>query len=736
MEQKRPAINRPRRGPMGGPHGPGAIHGEKAKDFSGTMKKLIRYMKRNVPAILAAFVLAIASVVLTLNVPNILGEATDELVIGVTKMTVYDQIHKMQDSMKELGAVISKIPAEELSPLLADSSTTLRTLADNGYVSEELLEDLGEELAGTKLSALMQSLSAGTAESGASYQTLGELVAAMEKTSPEAGKLVEKIPEKYRENILQISLDTRPSVDLAAIGRIILILIGMIGGAALLMYLQGFIMAGVAQRLSYRFRRDIDQKINRLPLKFFDTTTHGEVMSFITNDVDTISTTLNQSLSQILTSAVTLVGVLIMMLRISWILTLASLVILPLAMLFISLVVKRSQKHFMRQQEYLGHVNGHIEEMYAGHTVVQLYNGEEKSMRQFKQFNDELYSSAWRSHFLSGLMQPVMGFIGNLGFVIVCVLGGFLTVQGMITIGNIQAFVQYLRQFNQPISQMATIMNTLQSTAAAAERVFGFLEEEEEKETGEALPEHVKGDVTFENVRFGYTEDKVIIHSFSAQIKAGQRVAIVGPTGAGKTTIVKLLMRFYELNSGKITIDGVDIRTYLREGLRSEVGMVLQDTWLFNGTIMENIRYGRLDATDEEVYAAAKMACADHFIRTLPGGYSFVINEEAGNVSQGQKQLLTIARAILADPALLILDEATSSVDTRTELLIQKAMERLMQNRTSFIIAHRLSTIRDADLILVLKDGDIVEQGNHQELLEKDGFYAALYNSQFERSAG
>ena len=733
MEQKRPALNRPRRGPMGGPHGPGAFAGEKAKDFSGAMKKLIRYMKRNVPAILTAFLLAIVSVILTLNVPNILGEATDELIIGVTRMTVYDQIHKIQDSMEELGAAIAKIPPEELGPLMADDSTTIKKLADRGYVSQELLDALGEELAGTRLSALMQSGSAGGA---ASYQTIGELVAAMEKASPEAGKLVEKIPEKYREDILQTSLETRPTVDLAAIGRIILILGGIIGCAALLMYFQGFIMAGVAQRLSYRFRRDIDQKINRLPLKFFDTTTHGEVMSLITNDVDTISTTLNQSLSQILTSAVTLVGVLVMMLRISWILTLASLVILPLAMLFISLVVKRSQKHFMRQQEYLGHVNGHIEEMYAGHTVVQLYNGEEKSMQQFGKFNDELYSSAWRSQFLSGLMQPVMGFIGNLGFVMVCVLGGFLTVQGMITIGNIQAFVQYLRQFNQPIAQMATIMNTLQSTAAAAERVFGFLEETEEQETGEALPEHVKGDVSFEHVKFGYTSDKVIIHDFSADVKAGQRVAIVGPTGAGKTTIVKLLMRFYETNSGKITIDGVDIKSYLREGLRSEVGMVLQDTWLFNGTIMENIRYGRLDATDEEVYAAAKMACADHFIRTLPGGYGFVINEEAGNVSQGQKQLLTIARAILADPALLILDEATSSVDTRTELLIQKAMERLMQNRTSFIIAHRLSTIRDADLILVLKDGDIVEQGTHQALLAEDGFYAALYNSQFERNAG
>ncbi len=681
MEERRPPMNPPRRpggpmgpmrGPMGGPpRGPRGMHGgEKPKDFIGTMKKLLRYVKRNVPIILVAFLLSMASVLLTLNVPNTLGDATDELMVGVTKITIYHQI-------------------------------------------EKLLPE------GTSLPA----------------QTLGEYAETMTQTIPEAAALIEKIPEQYRDDVLQMPLNTRPAIDLAAIGKLLLFLIGMIGGSALLMYLQGFIMAGIAQRLSYRFRNDINRKINRLPLKFFDGTTHGEVMSFITNDVDTISSTLNQSLAQILTSLVTLVGVMIMMLRISWILTLAGLLVVPLSMLMISLIVKRSQKHFKRQQAYIGHVNGHIEEMYAGHMVVQLYNGEQKSREEFKRLNDELYSSAWRSHFLSGLMHPVMGFIGNLNYVIVCVLGGFLTVQGMITVGNIQAFVQYLRQFNQPITQMASIMNTLQSTVAAAERVFGFLEEAEEEETGSALPAQVKGDVSFEHLRFGYSPDKIVIHDFTAQVKAGQRVAIVGPTGAGKTTIVKLLMRFYELNGGRITLDGVDTKTYLREGLRAEIGMVLQDTWLFHGSILENIRYGRLDATDEEVYEAARLACADHFIRTLPGGYDFVINEEAGNVSQGQKQLLTIARAILADPALLILDEATSSVDTRTEVLIQKAMEQLMQNRTSFIIAHRLSTIRDADLILVLKDGDIVEQGNHQELLALDGFYATLYNSQFEQAA-
>ncbi len=730
---KRPTPHGPMRGhgPMGGPRG--GMPGEKARDFSGTMKKTLRYMRRSIPAILVAFIFAIGGVVLTLNVPNVLGEATDELILGVTRRSVYDQLTEMQDDMENIGKSIAAIPQEELLPLLADQSATMQTLVDRGYLSAADAESLGSEFLNTPLSAFREMSQSGAMSQ--SFATIGEFAEALEQASPDAAKMLDQIPEKYREEIFATPLDTRPEVDLAAIGRIILILIVMIGSAAVISYVQGFIMAGVAQKLSYRFRKDIDLKINKLPLSFYDKTTHGEVMSLITNDVDTISTTLNQSLSQILTSVVTLFGALFMMLRISWIMTLAGLVILPLALLLIMLVVKRSQRYFARQQEYLGHVNGHIEEMYAGHTVVQLYNGEEKSLHQFKEYNNELYQSAWRSQFLSGLMQPIMSFIGNLGYVIVCVLGGFLTVSGQITVGNIQAFVQYLRQFNQPITQIASITNTLQSTAAAAERVFGFLEQEEEQETGAASPKHVEGNVCFEHVRFGYTPDKVIIHDFSAGIKAGQRVAIVGPTGAGKTTIVKLLMRFYEINAGKISIDGVDTKEYLRSSLRSEIGMVLQDTWLFSGSIRENIRYGRLDATDEEVYAAAKMACADHFIRTLPGGYDFVINEEAGNISQGQKQLLTIARAILADPALLILDEATSSVDTRTELLIQKAMDRLMQGRTSFIIAHRLSTIRDADLILVLKDGDIIEQGTHQQLLQKDGFYASLYNSQFERAA-
>ncbi len=734
MEQNRSTTpNRPmppRRGPMGGPgRGPGAIHGERAKDFGGTMKKMLRYLRRNVPAILVAFLFAIGGVILTLNVPNVLGQATDELILGVTRRSVYDQLSGMQDNIADIRDTILQIPQSELAELMADPDATFYTLVDWGYLTTEQVSVFGEPLLKTPLSALETLASSDLVSK--ELTTIGEFAEALQATFPDAAAMLEQIPEKYREQIYAASLETRPEIDLAAIGQIIILLVIMIGGAALLSYIQGFIMTGVTQRLSYRFRKDIDAKINKLPLSFYDKTTHGEVMSFITNDVDTISTTLNQSLSQILTSAVTLVGTLIMMLRISPIMTLAGLIIVPLSLLLVSLVVKRSQKYFIRQQEYIGHVNGHIEEMYSGHAVVQLYNGEEKSLAKFKEYNNELFDSAWRSHFLSGLMQPIMGFIGNLGYVIVCVLGGFLTVNGQITVGNIQAFVQYLRQFNQPINQIASITNTLQSTAAAAERVFGFLEETEEQETGTALPEKVKGDVSFQHVRFGYDPDKIVIHDFSAEVKAGQRVAIVGPTGAGKTTIVKLLMRFYETNSGTITVDGVDIKEYLRSGLRSEIGMVLQDTWLFGGSIRENIRYGRLDATDEEVYAAAKMACADHFIKTLPGGYDFVINEEAGNISQGQKQLLTIARAILADPAVLILDEATSSVDTRTELLIQKAMNRLMQNRTSFIIAHRLSTIRDADLILVLKDGDIIEQGKHEELLQQNGFYAELYNSQF-----
>ncbi|HDX9578919.1 ABC transporter ATP-binding protein/permease [Bacillus cytotoxicus] len=524
------------------------------------------------------------------------------------------------------------------------------------------------------------------------------------------------------------------AIDFTYIGNIVVLLLGLYIASAAFGIIQGYIISGVAQKVSYNFRKEIDEKINRMPLKYFDKTTHGEVLSRITNDVDTVSQTLNQSMSQIITSVITIIGVLIMMFSISWQMTLVALLILPVSMMLIMAVVKRSQKYFKSQQEYLGHVNGQVEEIYSGHNIVKAFNKEEEEVKKFEEVNDTLYHSAWKSQFLSGMMMPIMTFIGNIGYVAVSILGGWLAAKRTIAVGDILAFVQYVRSFTQPIAQVAQIANVLQSTAAAAERVFEFLDEEEEMPESEnpvKLPE-VHGEVTFKDVEFGYNPDKIIINNFSANIKPGQKVAIVGPTGAGKTTIVKLLMRFYDVNSGAICIDGHDITDFTREELRSMFGMVLQDTWLFNGSIMENIRYGRLDATDEEVIEAAKAAHVHSFVKTLPNKYQMELNEEASNVSQGQKQLLTIARALLADPKILILDEATSSIDTRTEVLIQKAMENLMKGRTSFIIAHRLSTIRDADLILVMKDGDIIEQGNHEELLKADGFYASLYNSQFE----
>ncbi|MBK9924577.1 MAG: ABC transporter ATP-binding protein [Anaerolineales bacterium] len=524
------------------------------------------------------------------------------------------------------------------------------------------------------------------------------------------------------------------SIDFDAIGRIALITLGLYLLSTLFAYIQGWIMADVSTNIAYRFRRDISEKMNRMPLRYFDGTTHGEVLSRITNDVDTVNQTLSQSMTQIITSLVTVVGVLIMMFSISWLMTLVALVIIPLSMITVMLIVRQSQKYFKQQQDYLGHVNGHVEEMYSGHIVMKAFNGEEESIKKFDESNNVLFDVAWKSQFLSGLMMPIMMFIGNLGYVAVAILGGYLAIKGTITVGDIQAFIQYVRSFTQPISQLANISNVLQQTAAAAERVFEFLEEEEEvAETESPIKlENVQGHVEFKDVHFGYSEDKVIINDFSAEAEAGHKIAIVGPTGAGKTTMVKLLMRFYDVNSGSILVDGHDIRDFTRKDLRKMFGMVLQDTWLYNGSIMENIRYGRPDATDEEVIAAAQMAHVDHFIHTLPDGYNMVLNEETTNISQGQMQLLTIARAFLADPKILILDEATSSVDTRTEILIQRAMDSLMKNRTSFVIAHRLSTIRNADLILVMNHGDIVEQGTHEELLAKKGFYAELHNSQFE----
>ena len=604
--------------PTGRPmHGPGAMMpGEKAKDFKGTMRKLLAYLSRFLPAVIFVLICAAASTVFSIFGPKILGNATTKLFEGL-----------------------------------------IATLTGTG------------------------------------------------------------------------------SIDFAAIAQILLFLATLYGISALLMYLQGWVMSGIATKLSYSMRRDISNKIDKMPLSYFDRVPHGEVLSRITNDVDTVTQTLNQSLSQIVSNVTTMIGVLIMMITISPALTLIALCILPVSVVIVMNVVKRSQPFFQRQQEYLGHVNGHVEEMYGAHTVVSAFNGEEESIAQFEALNDRLYHAAWKSQFLSGMMMPLMNFAGNLGYVGICVLGGFLSLNGTITVGDIQAFIQYVRQFTQPINQIANISNVLQQTAAAAERVFAFLEEEEESaDSSASIPaQSITGEVNFDHVRFGYVPEKTIIHDFSTLVRPGQKVAIVGPTGAGKTTIVKLLMRFYDVSDGSIELSGHDVREFPRNELRGLFGMVLQDTWLYNGTIRENIRYGRLDASDEDVLAAAKAAQVDHFVRTLPEGYDTVLNEEASNISQGQKQLLTIARTIISDPKILILDEATSSVDTRTEVSIQKAMDHLTEGRTSFIIAHRLSTIRNADMILVMKDGDIVETGTHEALLEKGGFYAELYNSQFAR---
>ena len=526
-------------------------------------------------------------------------------------------------------------------------------------------------------------------------------------------------------------------IDFGKVGRILLSALSLYVVSASLSFIQGYIMTGISQKMTYRLRKEISEKINRMPVKYFDTMTHGEILSRITNDVDTLGQSLNQSATQVITSVTTIIGVLVMMLSISPLMTVIALLILPLSMCLISVIVKHSQRYFKDQQEYLGHINGQVEEVYSGHNIVKAFNKEEDIIKTFNDTNAVLYQSAWKSQFFSGMMMPIMQFVGNLGYVAVSILGGYLVIRNAIQVGDIQSFIQYVRQFTQPIQQVAQVANMLQSTAAASERVFEFLDEEEEEQTvADPVPtDNLEGRVEFDHVHFGYNPDHIIINDFNAKVEPGQKIAIVGPTGAGKTTMVKLLMRFYDVNSGSIKIDGHDLREFNRADLRSMFGMVLQDTWLFNGSIEENIRYGKLDATHEEVVEAAKAAYVHRFVQTLPGGYDMVLNEEASNVSQGQKQLLTIARAILADPKILILDEATSSVDTRTEVRIQKAMDNLMQGRTSFIIAHRLSTIRDADLILVMKDGDIIEQGSHEELLAKNGFYAELYNSQFEKSA-
>lgn len=723
------SAQRPPHGPMGGGRG---MRVEKAKDFKGTAKKLFAYMKKDMLVIIIAFILAVGGVVATITVPDILGGATDTLMTGALQKTIYNSIVPMTqfdeqtlDMFDKMGALTIgdlkncvSIPEEGFDP---DNAGSLETAIVLGLTPEQKKQilDLPKEMNTVRPSNIATACRKAT--------TVGEFsdIARM-------GAMLDKVPDAYMQSVRDMSLTVPPQMDIEKIIEIMIKLVILVVVSGIMSYAQGFLLSGVSQKISYRFRKDLNEKIDKLPLAFYDKTTNGEVMSLITNDIDTISTSLNQSLSQMLTSITTVIGVLIMMLKISPLLTLISLVSVPLLLIAAMLIIKRSQKYFKRQQEYLGHVNGQIEEMFAGHNVVKLFNGEEKSVNEFNKYNNELCSSALSSQFFSGLMQPTAKAIGNLGFTCVCILGGFLVVSGSgLGVGNIQSFIQYVRQFNQPITQLASVANTFQSTIAAAERVFGFLEQEEEKETGDFSVEKVKGDVDFVNVKFGYSADKIVIKDFSSSVKSGQRVAIVGPTGSGKTTLVKLLMRYYDLNNGKILLDGRDIKEFSRNSLRSHIGMVLQDTWLYNGTIMENIRYGRLDASDEEVIKAAKLACADHFIKTLDGGYDFVINADAGNISQGQKQLLTIARAILADSEIMILDEATSLVDTRTEMLIQQAMRALMEGRTSFVIAHRLSTIKDADNILVLKDGDIIEQGTHEELLQKQGFYAELYNAQF-----
>ncbi len=553
------------------------------------------------------------------------------------------------------------------------------------------------------------------------------------KRLPNKSEIESQIPSNQLDTIKKLDLSQRPEFHFDAVWRVVSLLIGLYVLSAIFRYIQTWLMTQVTQTVTFRMRRQLSEKINRLPLSYFDKQTYGEVLSRVTNDVDTISQTLNQSLSQIVSSTVMVLGILVMMFSISWQMSLVALLVLPVAGGAVTLIAKSSQKQFLRQQTQLGELNGHIEEMYGGHQVMRVFNGQKKSLAKFSRVNDQLQESAWKAQFLSGLIYPIMNFIGNIGYVVMAILGGWLAINGRLKIGDIQAFIQYIDQFNQPLVQVANIANVLQSTAAAAERVFEFLDEPEEQAEGKDLMKltHVKGEVEFDNVVFGYNPDQTIIKGLSAHIKPGQRVAIVGPTGAGKTTLVNLLMRFYEINSGAIKIDGVDIAQMKRSDVRQLFGMVLQDTWLFNGTIRQNLLYGNPTASEEEMVATAKEAHVDHFVRSLPGGYGMVLGEEATNISQGEKQLLTIARAMLARTPMLILDEATSSVDTRTEVLIQKAMDKLMQGKTSFVIAHRLSTIRDADLILVVRDGNIIEQGKHDELLKQNGFYAELYNSQF-----
>lgn len=647
------------RGPMGMMQG-----GQKAKDFKGTMKNLLKYLLPYSKSLILVIIFAIASTVFSIVSPKILGNITNQIVDDYTNIAIYDQVMK-------------NIP--------------------DGVV-------LPEGTKGTDIVSMMPA------------------------------EMLGSISEDKLEKIKNIDFSNRPAIQFDIILKTVLLLVFLYLISAIFTYIQSWIMSGISQKMTYSFRRNILSKISKLPLSYFDKRTYGEVLSRVTNDVDTVSQNLNQGIVQIITSIAMIIGIIIMMLSINGWLTLVALFVLPISFGLVSLVIKNSQKLFKRQLESLADMNGHIEEVYSGHNIVKVFNGEKRSLLKFNNINEELYDSGWKSQFISGLLFPIMNVIGNVGYVAIAVLGGWLTLKGSMTIGGIQSFIQYMQQFTQPITQTANIANILQSTAAAAERIFEFLNEKEEVKDIEnpVVLKKVRGDVKFENVKFCYEKDKVIINDFNANIKAGQTVAIVGPTGAGKTTMINLLMRFYDVDEGSIKIDGVDIRDIKREELRKMFGMVLQDTWLFSGSIRENISYGNLESSESEIIEAAKFAYADHFIHSLPDGYDMVINEEADNISQGEKQLLTIARAVLSNPPMIILDEATSSVDTRTEVLIQEAMEKLMDGRTTFVIAHRLSTIKKSDLILVMNEGSIVEYGKHEELLKKNGFYASLYNSQFK----
>lgn len=682
---------------------------EKAKNFKGTLVKLIKYMNTYKWQILVVVLFAIGSTIFAIVSPKLLGNITNQITDDYMEIKVYNEIHK-------------QLPKDYK---LQDGTTVKQLVDEMNQASKEQAE--AQKAAIAKLPAEQQALATEKLEKATKKQ---------QEQSAQLNDKMKSIPENQRERIMQLDLTKKPSMDFNGISQITLLLLGLYVLSSLFGYIQSWIVTGVTQKVAYRFRRELSSKINHMPLRYFDTHPFGDVLSRITNDVDMVSQSLSQVITQLIYSTATVIGIVVMMLSINVTMTSIILITIPLSAILISQVVGRSQKYFKQQQDVLGRLNGHIEETYAGHNIVKIFGGEHKAITKFDGYNERLYRSAWKSQFISGLIHPIMNFIGNLGYVAVTMLGGYLVINGRIRVGDVQTFIQYIQQFNQPIMQIANIFNVIQSTVAAAERVFEFIDQPDEVKTWEGKGvqlDHVSGKVEFDHIKFGYNKDQPIIHDFSASVKPGQKIAIVGPTGAGKTTMINLLMRFYDPDSGSIKIDGVDTKLIDRHDVRRNFGMVLQDTWLFRGTVRENLRYGKLDATDDEIRTAVKAARADHVIRALPEGYDTMLDENADNVSAGEKQLLTIARAMLANAPILILDEATSNVDTRTEELIQKAMDKLMEGRTSFVIAHRLSTIRNADLILVLNHGDIIEKGNHAQLMAQNGFYANLYNSQFSQ---